>query len=110
MIIEHTIEATKGRVDRTNQAEIENMLVQLVNETDYQEILLDFQNIEFIDATGLIALVNVYKQAKNRNKNVYLFNVLPKVKIMFEISQLDQILGIRDLSYDSNNNTLKLVA
>jgi anti-anti-sigma factor len=82
------------KIDHTNQAELEENLLKFIGGSNNQDILVDFQSVEFVDGSGLRGLVNAYQQAKNKNKNVYLFNVSPAVRMILEISQLDQIFAI----------------
>ena len=83
------------KIDHTNQAELEENLLKFIGGCHHRDILVDFKTVEFVDSKGLMGLVNAYKQAKNKNKNVYFFNVSPAVKMILEISQLDQIFAIK---------------
>lgn len=83
------------KIDHTNQAELEENLLRFIGGCNYRDILVDFKAVEFVDSSGLIGLVNAYQQAKNKNKNVYLFNVSPAVRMILEISQLDRFFGMK---------------
>ena len=91
-----------NRIDRLTEAELNNNLENFIEDSNNQEILVDFTGVEFVDSNGLVALVKAYKQARRKNKNLHLFNVSPAVRIIFEISQLDQVLSIKDINCQSN--------
>ncbi|BAQ65882.1 STAS domain-containing protein [Geminocystis sp. NIES-3709] len=90
----------QGTINESNQKKFQQQLLSFINNTKNRDILVDFQQVEFVDGSGLVALVNAYNEAKNQSKNFYLFNVSPSVKMIFEISQLDKVLGIREFNYD----------
>lgn len=90
------IYSPEGIINQANQGEFQQQLAKVIEKSPTKDILIDFKKVELVDSSGLMALINAYKQAKNRNKNLYLFNVSPSVKMIFEISQLDKVLGIKD--------------
>ena len=95
MMLEAAVFKPQTKIDHNNRAELEEKLVDFIGGCNHQDILLDFQTVEFVDSSGLMALVNAYQQAKNKNKNFYLYNVSPAVKIILEISQLDKVFPIK---------------
>ena len=99
-----------NRIDTHSQAEVKNKLESFIEHSTHQDILVDFASVEFVDGSGLIALVKAYQQARRKNKNFYLFNVSPAVRLIFEISQLDQVLPIKDLNCQSNMYSERLAA
>lgn len=110
MMYDRQIYTPQGMINEDNQKNFQQQLVTFINNTDSRDIFVDFQDVEFVDSNGLVALVNAYKEAKSQNKNFYLCNVSPKVKMIFEISQLDQVLGIREYNYDQVTNPNMLAA
>ncbi|MGI0483265.1 STAS domain-containing protein [Geminocystis sp. CENA526] len=96
IMFDRKVYTPEGIINETNQSNFQEQLIKFINNTNHQDIFVDFQQVEFVDSSGLVALVNAYNEAKNQNKNFYLFNVSPSIKMIFEISQLDKVLGIRE--------------
>lgn len=57
-------------------------------------VLVDCCELDFIDSSGLGALVNAYQTAKSSDIQFLLFNLKPKVLSLLELTQLDQVLTI----------------
>lgn len=73
-----------------------------------QEAELDFANTQFIDSSGIGAMVNVWKVAKQHNLAFSLHNVPSQVMMSLSLSGLDQYLDIRNtISQPSLNNGKK---
>jgi len=94
------IYAPQGVIDHSNESQFQEKLLKLIYHSEINDIVLDFKGVEFVDSSGLIALVSAYKEAKKENKNLYLSNVSPSVKMIFEISRLDKVLGIHQDVYE----------
>jgi len=108
MMHDRTIYCPQGIINQDNEQEFQKQLIKFINNSTEKDIFINFEKVELVDSNGLVALANAYKQAKSQNKNFYVCNVSPSVKIIFEISQLDKVLGIREYNYDfiSNKNIL----
>ena len=59
------------------------------------DIVFDFENLEYIDSTGLGALIFIYKSVYENNK-VKIENVKPNIKKLFTITKLDTMFMIGD--------------
>jgi anti-anti-sigma factor len=95
---DRAIYTPEGIINETNKSHFQQQLFNFIHNTNNKDILVDFQGVELVDGSGLVVLVNAYNEAKNQRKNFYLFNVSPAVKMIFEISQLDKVLGIREFN------------
>jgi anti-anti-sigma factor len=62
---------------------------------DIKEAELDFANTQFIDSSGIGAMVNVWKVAKQHNLSFSLHNVPSQVMMSLSLSGLDRYLDIR---------------
>ncbi len=56
--------------------------------------IIDMANVEFIDSSGLSALVIGLKIAREHGYRLALCNLNPTVKMTFEITQLDRVFQI----------------
>lgn len=61
------------------------------NETSSVE--LDFEHIEFVDSSGIGLLITLVSSLKDRNRKPTIVNLKEDVKIVFDLLQLDEILG-----------------
>lgn len=100
----------QGIIDHSNEDEFQEQLLRFVNESSKKDVIIDFKDVEFFDSSGLIALVSAYQEAKKQGKSLYIFNVSPSVKMIFEISRLDQVLGIKEMGQDTFNENDAIAA
>jgi len=56
--------------------------------------IIDMANVEFIDSSGLSALVVGLKIAREHGCHLVICNLNPTVKLTFEITQLDRVFEI----------------
>ncbi|WP_101773726.1 STAS domain-containing protein [Peptostreptococcus faecalis] len=56
------------------------------------DIKLDMSNLDYIDSTGIGAVVVAMKRLKENNKEIYIYNAKDNVKKIFRITGLDQII------------------
>ena len=66
------------------------------------EILLDFNPTQFLDSSGVGALVHNFKAAQERGKNLILCNVNPPVMAVLEMTGLDGVFEIRTLPSETS--------
>ncbi|MBF2056076.1 MAG: STAS domain-containing protein [Cyanobacterium sp. T60_A2020_053] len=85
-----------GKIYAVNATSFQEDLIKLLQEDSCRMITIDFSLVEFLDSAGLMALVIAYKEAQKQGKKLSVVNVSPSVKIIFELSQLDQVLGIKE--------------
>lgn len=57
-------------------------------------ILLDLQEIQFMDSSGLGAIVAVLKSVRAAGGRLCLCSVNPQVKMLFELTSIDQVLEV----------------
>jgi anti-anti-sigma factor len=101
------IYSIKGNIDASNAQQVQKDLLDFIINVSALNIILDFQAVDFIDSAGLMVLVAGYREAKNRNQDFHLIGVSPSVRLIFEVSQLDEILAIKDyLDADSCHREL----
>ncbi len=56
--------------------------------------IIDFSECNFIDSTGLGALVSIYKKCAEHSGNVKLISLKEEVKKLFELTRLDRVFEI----------------
>lgn len=59
------------------------------------DILIDGQNLNYVDSTGLGALISILKNLKDKEYKIYLSNIKPNIRKIFDITELDKLFIIR---------------
>lgn len=74
-----------------------NQLCQDVDETvqsGTKVVLIDLQNISFVDSSGLGGLVNAFKALRSAGGRMVLCSVCEQARMLLEITGMDQIFEI----------------
>jgi anti-sigma B factor antagonist len=88
-----TILGISGRLDLSSANELKAAAHEIVNKGDCR-LILDMSQVEFINSSGLGALVSLLKDVRMNNGRLKLVNLAPFVKEIFEITQLNNIFDI----------------
>ncbi|ARV61288.1 sulfate transporter [Nostocales cyanobacterium HT-58-2] len=59
--------------------------------TEFDIVLIDLQDVKFIDSSGLGALVSVAKSVRNAGRKLYVCSINDQVKMLFELTKMDRI-------------------
>jgi anti-sigma B factor antagonist len=85
----------KGHLDANGGVSLKQQFASL--ETGKHSLwIVDLTHVEFIDSAGLMALVAGLQTAAENNCRLVLSRICPAVKLIFEITQLDQAFEIID--------------
>ena len=82
----------KGDLDIEATEIIENDLVNALQDST-NEIELDFYDIDFVDSSGIGILITLISQLKETNHKPTITNLKEDVQSVFELLQLDEIVG-----------------
>lgn len=82
-----------GELDVAGADKVKTHLNSLIEEQPV-DIKMDFTNLEYIDSTGLGALIGVLKRLKVNDKDIYVLNARKNVKKIFSITGLDKIFKV----------------
>jgi anti-anti-sigma factor len=82
----------KGSIDVLNAEDFKAELTSYV--TNYPAVLLDLQGIDFLDSSGIMAIVSAYRLAQSLGKGFDICSAAPSVKMVFELTQLDIVFEI----------------
>ncbi len=83
----------KGRLDLASGTSLKEEIKKIFDR-DCTSIHLDLSNVDFINSSGLGALVSVMKEVRLRKGRLTLSNLANYVKEIFEITQLSHIFEI----------------
>ncbi len=64
-------------------------------ESKESHILIDCIDLEYVDSTGLGALIYILKNLKEKEFKIYLDNIKPNIRKLFDITKLDKLFIMR---------------
>lgn len=83
-----------GFINAANIERFQDELRRAINDKKVTTILVNMKGVEFLDSNGLISLLQAYKAAQSRKQRFSICSLSPSVRIIFELSQLDQVFEI----------------
>ena len=82
----------EGRIDTITAQELED---EINNEiSNFDSLIMDFANLEYISSAGLRVLIATQKKLKAEDKTLTIKNVNDAVNEIFKMSGFDKILDI----------------
>lgn len=81
------------RLDAHNSGELKDRIFRLFEEGTH-DLVVDLENVQFIDSSGLGALLSGHKSAIQRSAGFVLSGLQPRVKSMFELTRLQRVFEI----------------
>lgn len=63
-------------------------------------VIIDGDNIQFIDSMGIAALISIYKDLAPHDGNLILMNFSTEIKRLLGTLRLDRLFSIRDCSLE----------
>lgn len=82
-----------GILDGTKAAEFKQQVNDSLDKKA-EIILVDFQNVTFMDSSGLGALVTSLKNVEARGGKLFVCSLNPQLNILFEVTSMDQKLTV----------------
>lgn len=76
--------------------EVANLRVEInkLIEKGQKNFTFDFSKCDFIDSTGLGALVSIYKKCAEKGGSIKLKSLKPEVEKLFKLTRLDRVFEI----------------
>jgi anti-sigma B factor antagonist len=81
------------RIDAHNSGELKELVLYLLEQGE-TEIVVQLEQVRFIDSSGLGALLAGLKNAAAKSGKLSLTNVQPQVLSMFELTRLNRVFEI----------------
>jgi len=78
-----------GRISSASSPTLASTVRDLV--PNRKRVVLDLTNVDYIDSSGLGALVNMFMHARRENCDLELTNQKPRVRDLFRVSRLDKV-------------------
>ena len=87
-----TILSLVGRLDTVTAPDLEAVLIPVLDEC--QELILNFENLNYVSSAGLRVLLTGQKKANKTKKNLVISNVNDTIMEVFEMTGFSDILHI----------------
>jgi len=81
------------RVDAHNAAELKDRILKALEQGSHA-LVIDLRQVQFMDSSGLGALLSGFKNANLRASSFALAGLQPRVKSMFELTRLHRVFEI----------------
>lgn len=82
-----------GILDGTKAGQFRQEISQLV-ESNVDIVLIDFQDVTFMDSSGLGALVLALKTVRAAGSKLFICSVNEQIKMLFELTSMDRVFEI----------------
>jgi len=104
-----TVVTLEGRLDLATGANLKEE-IKKVCDKGAKKIHLNLEKVEFINSSGLGALVSVMKQVRNKKGKLTLSNLAAYVREIFEITQLSHVFEIYETQPEALASADKVTA
>ncbi|MBU0495818.1 MAG: STAS domain-containing protein [Chloroflexi bacterium] len=84
-----------GRLDAQSAPVVQQTLCALM-ERDGHHVLVNMAEVNFIDSTGLTALMAGFQLAAAQGRSVRVCCVQPNVRVVLQLTMLDRLLSVHD--------------
>lgn len=83
-----------GDVDIQSSASLKEEINGMLNQVE-TDLMIDCENLSYIDSTGLGVLIGVLKRVKSVEKDITIVNAQTNIKKLLGITGLDKIFKIK---------------
>jgi len=90
---DHTILSLSGDVDYFNLNKLKD-LIKPLTEGENKSIIVNFQEVTFIDSSGIGILIGTYKKMIRNNHQFALLNVPDDIMTILYVGTVDQFITI----------------
>ena len=92
-----------GRLDAIASPNLKIALETKLGE-GHRKIIVDLENVSFIDSSGLVALVSGLRMAREENGDIFLSGIRPQAQAVFRLTMLDRIFPIHPTFDDAKRS------
>ncbi|GFN37106.1 STAS domain-containing protein [Tepidimicrobium xylanilyticum] len=85
----------EGEIDIYTSPKFKSKLMEALDDRK-SDILIDGKKLDYLDSTGLGTLISILKKAKESDNKVYLKNIKPNIRKLFDITELDKIFEFEE--------------
>lgn len=84
-----------GEIDIYTAPEFKEQLLNTIDEID-TDLLIDGEQLSYIDSTGLGVLISGLKKIKEKGNNIIIENIKPNINKLFTITGLNKVFIIKE--------------
>jgi anti-sigma B factor antagonist len=92
--------AVNGEIDVYTAPKLREKLSSLIESGTYR-LILDLEGVEFLDSTGLGALIGVLKRVRAHDGSIDIVCTQSRILRIFKITSLDKVFKIYDTAADA---------
>ena len=81
-----------GELDEYSASYTRNCLDDLFNQPNYNQVIIDLSELEFMDSTGIGVLIGRYKKLKSCRIPIYICNPNLHIEKIFKMTGLYEIM------------------
>lgn len=85
-----------GELDHYAAPQIRHMLDDLLRDPSVTDLVLDLENLTFMDSSGIGVLLGRLRILQSRGGTLSVQNMQPPVEKLFRLSGLQRVIGIVD--------------
>ncbi|NWF60173.1 MAG: STAS domain-containing protein [Fischerella sp.] len=82
-----------GSLDASKSQEFRQKITEII-ESGAKTVLVDFQDVTFMDSSGLGAVVLAFKVLRAADKKLVLCSINEQVRLLFELTGMDKVFEI----------------
>ncbi len=97
---EHTVVSVTGEIDVYTAPKLREALIELVNAGSYH-IVVDVEQVEFLDSTGLGVLVGGLKRVRSHSGSLQVVCTKERLLKIFRITGLTKVFSIHESVSDA---------
>ncbi len=83
----------EGDLDINTVKEFQDQVLKAYKDLD-KDLVFDLVKLDYIDSTGLGAIITVFKEVKEKNRKLSIVNAKKNIKKLFYITELDSLFEI----------------
>lgn len=91
---EHTIVGFSGHIDLQSSSQVREVLLEVVKTG--RGVFVDLKQVEYIDSSGVAALVESFQKARNGGQDYVLVSVSDSARRVLELARLDRVFTIKN--------------
>lgn len=83
----------EGDLDINSVKGFQDSVIEKYKDID-KDLVFDLDNLDYIDSTGLGAIITVFKDVKEKNRKLSVINPKKNIRKLFIITELDSLFEI----------------
>lgn len=84
-----------GEVDIYTSPELKEKISEAIGDKK-ADIVIDGKKLDYLDSTGLGTLISIFKMIKDNENKIYIKNLKPNIRKLFDITELDKVFIIEE--------------